>query len=139
MAALREALTQRPAAANPDDDDLAFLTRFGRRWVRVNRKGTPNDELGKAFAKLLTDKGVKRPGVGFYHVRHIVQTVGEETGDLPAVASVMGHTDQTMAANYRLGVSDERIQKVTDQIREWLYADSDDDQPDTIPFPRTAG
>ena len=119
--ALRRAMAEKPDPLNEADEGLAFLTRFGRPWLRVGPTGAKNDEVGKMFAKHLQSLGIKRPGVGFYVLRHLVQTIGEETGDLPAVASIMGHTDQTMADNYRILIKDDRLQAVTDYVRSWLF------------------
>ena len=33
----------------------------------------------------------------------------------------MGHADQSMAAHYREGISDERLQAIADKVRGWLY------------------
>ncbi len=38
---------------------------------------------------------------GFYAIRHGWQTVAEQTGDFPAVSSIMGHIDSSMAGQYR--------------------------------------
>lgn len=103
------------------DSELVFLTRFGRRWVRTNRSGTPDDEIGKAFAKLLKAMGIKRRGLSFYGLRHTFETIGGESKDQVAVDAIMGHADPSMAAHYRQRISDERLLAVTDTVRRWLW------------------
>lgn len=130
-AAVREAIDQRPAAKDQDDDGLAFLTKYGRRWVKLNRKegregATPDDSLGKEFKKLLVELKLDRPGLGFYALRHMHETIGGESKDQVAVDALMGHVDGSTAAAYREGVSDERLQAVVETIRRWLW-------PETLP------
>jgi integrase len=121
VAALRAVSERRPAPLDEDDAGLVFLTSHGRRWVRLNEKGSPNDEIGKAFAKLLTHLGLKRPGLSFYALRHTFETIGGEARDQVAVNSIMGHADESMAAVYRERISDERLLAVTNHIRQWLF------------------
>jgi len=121
--AIGEAIASRPTPLDPTDHDLAFLTRTGRRWVRTNRSGTPNDELGKRFSRALVKLGLKRAGVSFYALRHCFQTIGEETGDMVAVAAIMGHTDHSMAAHYRERIADKRLLRVVEHVRHWLFAE----------------
>lgn len=121
VAALREALAVRPAPKDQADAGLVFLTRQGRRWVRLNKSSTPNDEIGKSFAKTLAALDLKRPGLGFYALRHTFETVAGESADQVAVDAIMGHVDGSMAAAYREGISDERLQKACEQVRSWLF------------------
>jgi len=121
VAALRAISEHRPTPLDEDDAGLVFLTSHGRRWVRLNEKGSPNDEIGKAFAKLLTHLSLKRPGLSFYALRHTFETIGGEARDQVAVNSIMGHADESMAAVYRERISDERLLAVTNHIRQWLF------------------
>ena len=36
----------------------------------------------------------------------------------------MGHADQSMAANYRERISDERLQAVVDVVHDWLFGEA---------------
>ena len=129
LAAVREAIDQRPAAKDQADDGLAFLTRCGARWLKFNRKegregATPDDALGKEFKKLLVELGINRPGLGFYGLRHTHRTVADEAKDQPAAGAIMGHHDNSMAATYRERISDERLRAVVDHVRAWLFPEA---------------
>lgn len=100
---------------------LVFLTRLGQPWVRLNKTGTPDDNLGKEFAKLLKALGVKRPKISFYALRHVFETIGQEAKDPLAVAWIMGHAPQDMGGHYRETVSNERLLAVTEAVRQWLF------------------
>lgn len=122
--ALREWMPNRPAAKDRGDDGLVFVTQRGHRWVRTNRNGTPDDAIGKEFAKLLKRLKLKRPRISFYACRHTFETVGGESKDQVAVDMTMGHVDHSMGATYREGVSDERLQAVVEIVRSWLWPDA---------------
>jgi integrase len=131
--ALREAIEKRPAPANPEDDRLVFLTRFGVPWVRSSLKSNNQDELQKLknpirlvdaiageFKKLVAEIEIEG---SFYNLRHSFATVGADTRDQVAVNAIMGHADQSIAANYRERISDDRLKAVTDHVRTWLFSD----------------
>jgi integrase len=121
VAALKRAIAVRPAPKNPADDKLAFLTMYGRPFVRLNRSGTPDDELGKEFAKLLRRLKLKRQGLSFYGLRHTFRTVADEALDYSAVGFIMGHSRQDMAARYIEGIDPARLVRVTDHVKRWLF------------------
>jgi integrase len=125
--ALREAIVKRPKPKDAADADLAFITKYGKRWVKThtteNGSGTPADALGQQFSKLLTELEIKRPGVSFYALRHTFETIGGECRDQVAVDHIMGHARDDMASLYRERISDERLRAVTDTIHDWLFAD----------------
>ncbi len=114
------------------DRDIVFLTKQGRRFVRVNERQaangamqTPVDTLGPEFAKLLKRLGLKRPGLNFYGLRRGFETIGGESRDQVAVDAIMGHVDPSMAGIYRQRISDERLAVVSDTVRRWLFGDCD--------------
>jgi integrase len=137
VAALRKAIAERPEPKDPADANLVFLTRTGKRWVRVQSKrngeqqaGEGNradgiislDALSQRFAKLLSDLKINgRRGLGFYTLRHVFETVAGEAKDQIAVNSIMGHVDTSMAGVYRERISDERLRAVTEHVRTWLF------------------
>lgn len=92
-------------------DGLIFRTRHGNPW-------TPS-AIGHEFQKLRKEGEV----FGFYWLRHTFLTVAEGTKDFEACRAVMGHIDPSVTGQYREGVSDQRLQSVTDFVRDWLYAD----------------
>jgi integrase len=133
--AIKAWLPKRPKPKDPADEGLVFLTVRGARWVTaspivVDEKGkhtggTAKDGIGKALNKVLTQLGTKRPGVGFYALRHGFETVAGETGDQVAVDAIMGHTDNSMAGKYRERISDERLERVVNHVRQWLWPEAE--------------
>ncbi len=126
VAAVQLAMQGRPAPKDKADDDLAFLTRFGHRWVKLNRRddregATPDDALGKQFTKLLRELKIVRPRVGFYSLRHTFRTIADDAKDQPAAGHIMGHHDPSMAAVYRERISDERLIAVCETVRCWVF------------------
>ena len=127
--ALRAVSQSRPEARDPADAQLAFLTSKGKRWMQESKSDNPKrwgsrlDLISRAFSRLLTAAKVAN-GRGFYCLRRTFQTVAEETcGDFPAVSHVMGHAPKLgdMSATYRQRISDERLQRVADAVRGWLF------------------
>jgi integrase len=136
VAALREAIADRPKSKNEADASLVFLTQRGLPWVKVHcheeeEEGhqkvriVQDDAIAKELKKLAKQLGIDRKGVGFYAIRHGFQTVGDEAGDPVAVRFLMGHADDAddMSAHYRERVSDERLRAVVDHVRDWLFTD----------------
>ena len=121
LALLKEAREIRPKAKHAVDSKLLFLTQTGLRWVRSGKGGCCVDPLGKRFAELLRDLGLKRPGVSFYAVRHGFETIAGGCRDQVAVNAVMGHADNSMAGVYRERIEDDRLVAVTNHVRNWLY------------------
>jgi integrase len=131
VAALQEAIEQRPKPKNEADNDLCFLTRIGNRWVRTSKheepgKRTAMDAVAKQFGSLLKklDINGKR---NFYALRHTFQTIGGESKDPDAVSAIMGHVDSSMAGVYRERISDERLIAVTKTVYYWLRPEKDDE------------
>jgi len=132
--ALRKSLENRPEPKSKDDAGLFFITaktRWG--WYRTKLKKPKGDEkpegpkdeflidsIGTVFAKILRELGINGRR-GFYGFRHCFETVAGESRDQVAVNAIMGHADNTMAANYRHGISDDRLLAVVNVVREWLW------------------
>lgn len=73
------------------------------------------------FGRLLTDLGIKRPGLSFYALRHSFETHAGESRDQPAVDAIMGHDPGDMASLYRERISDDRLRAVVDHVHAWLW------------------
>ncbi len=101
-----------------DRGPLLFYTRFGREWARGTHK-----PVGTAFTKARIEAGLLRGS--FYDLRRTFATVAGETSDIMAIRLVMGHTSQSndMTALYVQGVSDERVKRVCDHVRQWLFGE----------------
>lgn len=127
IAALRPAMALRP------DDTLLFRTREGNAWVTevpkmeegivvgVNIVDNVNQTYRK-FALRVEKKHkvkIKRPGEGFYTLRHVHRTASDEAGDSNASRFIMGHALPGMD-NVYVQVSDARLQRVAEFIREKL-------------------
>jgi integrase len=118
IAALQEAIARRPAAKQRSDDKLVFITKYGASWA----KDTADNPITKVFRILLDELGLHRPGVGFYALRHIFETIGGDSRDQVAVNYIMGHSDPSMAAVYREQIEDDRLRAVVNHVRAWLFA-----------------
>ena len=117
MTAPAAAITGRPTPKTKEDEDLCFITKYGKRWV----KPTNDDAIAKEFTKLLTSLDLKRDRIGFYALRHTFETIAGSSKDQVAVNAIMGHVDSSMAGVYRERIDDERLQTVVDVVHDWLF------------------
>ena len=130
VAALKAALANRPIPTAPEDAELVFITKYGRRWVRLKwttdtnvRKCAGIDSIGLEFRKLAAELDIKGTGKSFYSLRRTFRTIADEAGDQPATVFIMGHADadDDMSATYRQSIDNTRLRKVTDHVRAWLF------------------
>ncbi len=126
--AIKKYLPTRTTPNTPEDSDLVFITQRGNRWVRFrgDQRGW-QDSLSLLFGNLLAKLGFKRNGVNFYSLRHTFATQAGESTDQVAVDSIMGHVDPSMGANYRHGVSNDRLKAVVAVVHDWLFNDTKTD------------
>ncbi len=129
--ALEEAAKYRGVSKDDADADCVFITREGRRFVRnvhheEAAKRSRRDSVSPRFKNLLDSIGINGRR-GFYALRHTFETFGGECRDQVAVDAIMGHSDPSMAANYRHRISDERLQDVVGVVRAWLWPEEDGD------------
>ena len=117
--ALRESIDNRRRRAKlRQNDNLVFLTKSGNPW---GSRTTRDSAIAKRYRRLLDKHGLYRPGRSFYSLRHVFQTVAEDTLDIQAVRRVMGHVDNSISNEYRDSIPDERIEKVCNHVRRWLF------------------
>ena len=124
--AIREWLPLRPKAKQPGDAGLLFLTCRGAPWVKVSERGAPKDAIGQEFGRLLCKLGIKRRGLSFYGLRHSFRTVADEVRDPVATNLIMGHVDTTMAGHYREDVSGDRLVRIVEHVRAWVFGPAPD-------------
>jgi len=129
MQALRLAINTRPAEKDRADSPLCFLTRTGKRWVRLqDKKGVsdqsvatmPIDALSQRFKRLSTSLDINGHR-GFYALRHTFETIAGESRDQVAVNAIMGHVDTSMAGVYRERISNDRLTAVVGVVHDWLW------------------
>jgi integrase len=116
--ALKEAIKVRPAPKSPEDSDLVFITKYGQSWIPKPRSNPLTHEL----KKLREEAKITGKGKTFYALRHMFQTIGDETKNYVAVSSIMGHADGSISGHYREQVSDEALLEVSNHVRDWLLA-----------------
>ena len=125
IAAIRDAMNQRPIAKNDVHDDLCFLTAHRNPiWYEApNLRGSTGfrDSVTKAFTALCAACGVTRSQRGFYSLRRTFETVAGGSKDQVAVDVCMGHSDHSMAAVYRQGIEDQRLIDVGQFVHDWLF------------------
>ena len=92
-----------------------FSTKRGQSWAKDDR----DNPLSKEFRKLCLEVGCHQKGRGFYALRHQFRTIADATQDQPAIDRIMGHADESMAANYREWIAPTRLQAVVDHVHAW--------------------
>ena len=98
------------------DLPLVFVTKYGQSW----HKEVADSPISKEFSKLLIECGLNQIGRGFYALRHTFRTLADGCRDQMAINHIMGHSDDSMAANYTHGIEQERLQAVVDHVRNSL-------------------
>jgi integrase len=114
--------TQKALAAVIRPDDAAvFRTKYGNLWTATGTSGS-GSPISAKFNKLCKGIGIYKAGRGFYSLRHVAQTVGEESGDHAATECILAHCPPSgdMASVYRERMADKRLFRVVKHIRRWL-------------------
>ncbi len=129
--ALQEILDEpRPKPFDDGAASLVFLTETGRPLVR-NRLNTSvdgtikvsyADRLRAWFDVLLIEHELKRPGIGFYTLRHTFRTWADEAHDQHAIYRIMGHALPGMSDTYVQEIGMDRLGDVTEHVRRKIFA-----------------
>jgi integrase len=132
VAAIREALADRPKAKDKADAEIVFLQSSGRRWVRITDQSR-TDNVSVHFTNLVKTLGMHRDGIGFYTLCHVFRTVADAARDPVAIDLIMGHTDPSMGGHYRERVEDSRLQAVAEHVHAWLFSGPSGNAPKRDP------
>lgn len=149
--ALQHSIAKRKEPLDKNHSELVFITKYGDAWYTDGQTGSPvsaefrklldaiNRYSCKCGAKPIAvtiegskcaacgrklkcdEKGIRRPGLSFYSLRHNFQTIADELGDYVATRRIMGHADPSISDNYRERFPDERLRRVVDHVQSWLY------------------
>jgi integrase len=118
VAALRDALAERPEPKDAEAIGLCFVTKYGGSWA----KETEGGPVAKETKKLLSRLGINgRSGLGCYTLRHVFRRVADAAKDQPATDFIMGHEVQHMSVVYRETIDDTRLKAVSDHVRKCLF------------------
>ena len=107
-------------ACTKTDSHLVFTTKYGGSFAKLDSSDNP---VAKVFRQLVDRLGLYRPGISFYSLRHIFQTIGDGAKDPVATSHIMGHADRSMAGQYREKIDDTRLEAVVAHVHTWLYAE----------------
>ena len=118
VAALQEAIANRPKAKHKADIGCVFLNGAGGRLVRTTNFSR-SDAVTLNFGELVRRLGLRSRG--YYGLRHTFRTVSDATRDFPAIRVVMGHADGSIDDVYREGIDDSRLEDVAEHVRAWLF------------------
>lgn len=112
--ALQDVVGSRPKT----DSALVFISKRGNSYQQTSEGGW---RIAGEFRQVCERASVENRG--FYSLRRTFQTIAEESGDFPAIKAIMGHSfsETDMSARYRQVVKDERLQRVTNSVHDWLF------------------
>lgn len=116
--ALAAAIAKRATPSRQKYDNRLLLTRRGLPWSRAETTGTV-EQVSRQLAEVKAAAGVTKGH--HYDLRRTFRTVASETCDLEAIDHCMGHQGKGEGATYLQGISDERIRRVCESVRTWLY------------------
>jgi integrase len=114
---LEEMLARRPAPADEGAAKLVFLRPDGTSWLVHGQGGAITDRFRRVLRKL----GLYRDRQGFYSLRRTFRTIADESLDFPAVDLIMGHARKGTGDIYRQRISDDRLRRVAEHVRQWVF------------------
>ena len=120
LKAIQAVIAKRHSPADPDHADVLFISKRRKPWATGTRGASG---ITHEFRKVLDDLEIYRPGLSFYTLRHVFQTIADETGDYLATRRIMGHSDNSISDAYRERFPDERLKKVSDHVHTWLFGE----------------
>jgi len=121
-AAIREYLKVKPHAKRGHGWRL-FINSAGSPWIKQGTAdSTRTDVITITFRRYLQRLGFYTRGCNFGTFRHTFATIGSETGERYALERLLGHVaDGITERHYIEFVSDDRLKRVTDHVRKWLF------------------
>jgi integrase len=121
----------RPTARKREYEDRVFLTAKGNAWKKETLRvdgGESSVPVGRQqaisaeFNKLLVKLEMKRPGLGFYGLRHTFRTWADELNDQHAIHRIMGHAIPGMSGVYVEEISVRRLRAVVNHVRKKVFS-----------------
>jgi integrase len=113
--ALQQVIRRRKEPANKQHREVVFLTRFGKPY-------DDRSTIAQEFDHARKYAGLDLPrGCGFYSLRHTFRTEAGQLSDDSASRWVMGHKRSRIDDHYSHRPPKERIAKVCDHVRNWLF------------------
>lgn len=92
------------------------------KWKAPMGKGATASPVTREFTKTLKALGLHVEKRGFYTLRHVFRTVSDSSLDLAAIKQIMGHaSDTNVSGLYLHGVDDDRLRRVAEHVRSWLF------------------
>lgn len=116
--ALEVSLSRRQEPTAKRAKDLFFIHEGD---MLVQHEKHIGDIVGKRIVGALQRLKIHEPGKGFYWLRHTFRTISDQTGDETAIRWIMGHTDDRIDRTYVHNAPVDRIRKVTEHVRVWLF------------------
>jgi integrase len=113
-----------------------FITKARQQWGHTSLPSEFRkllDATNEAHRQAIIDECKKKrrkppediadiiPHGSFGYFRHTFETIGGGCRDQVAVNAIMGHVDDSMAAEYRESIEDERLEAVATHVRQWLF------------------
>ena len=117
--ALKLSYARRPKPAKPAFADHFFLDHSGAQFVDPGDANHTN-VITRRTTQALQRLKLHEAGKSFYWLRHTFRTIADKVGDDVAVNWIMGHVDDRTAKHYIHDAPIDRIQKVTDSVRDWV-------------------